>query len=264
MNDEAFLETIRQNPEDDAPRLVYADWLEEQGDIRAEFLRLEVQWAHGKRADVNAPISRRMEQLRAEIDPNWVAWVERTNRHLFFWSNALCEHYRQQSQIGQPLRFLAGGYNLHCLKDSQPICIGDYIYPIRIQNCRIFVMARMRVCEVTTPEAYLAVRPNDAHLIQPNGPGLIFYRSFRHIFVGEFGTNLRLDLPLPRPIVKRLRFKGLKQDFGPKYLDNGNVLHSGDLHGVLVLTAQSAVDIDRCMAHQPFPDLPPAEANLFG
>ncbi len=42
---ESFIHTIVANPEDDAPRLVYADWLDETGDPanadRAEFIRLQ-------------------------------------------------------------------------------------------------------------------------------------------------------------------------------------------------------------------------------
>ena len=35
----AFLRAIIANPDDDGPRLVYADWLEERGECeRAEFL----------------------------------------------------------------------------------------------------------------------------------------------------------------------------------------------------------------------------------
>jgi uncharacterized protein (TIGR02996 family) len=40
--DEAFLQAILAAPDDDAPRLVYADWLEEHGQPeRAEFIRLQ-------------------------------------------------------------------------------------------------------------------------------------------------------------------------------------------------------------------------------
>jgi len=42
----SFLETIRQHPNDDAPRLVYADWLEEQDDPRGEFIRVQIQLAN--------------------------------------------------------------------------------------------------------------------------------------------------------------------------------------------------------------------------
>ena len=39
---EAFLTAIRETPEDDTPRLIFADWLKENGDTeRAEFIRLE-------------------------------------------------------------------------------------------------------------------------------------------------------------------------------------------------------------------------------
>jgi len=40
---EALLRTIFENPDDDAPRLVYADWLEEHGDPQqAAFIRLQI------------------------------------------------------------------------------------------------------------------------------------------------------------------------------------------------------------------------------
>jgi uncharacterized protein (TIGR02996 family) len=42
-HDEELLAAIRANPADDAPRLVYADWLEERGDPRGEFIRLQCE-----------------------------------------------------------------------------------------------------------------------------------------------------------------------------------------------------------------------------
>jgi uncharacterized protein (TIGR02996 family) len=38
--EEAFVRDILEHPEDDTPRLVYADWLEERGDVRGAELRL--------------------------------------------------------------------------------------------------------------------------------------------------------------------------------------------------------------------------------
>ena len=44
MSDEAaFLAAIAAEPADDTRRLVYADWLDERGDPRGEYLRLELQ-----------------------------------------------------------------------------------------------------------------------------------------------------------------------------------------------------------------------------
>lgn len=43
----AFMRTICENPHDDTPRLIFADWLEEQGDLeslaRAEFIRAQIE-----------------------------------------------------------------------------------------------------------------------------------------------------------------------------------------------------------------------------
>jgi uncharacterized protein (TIGR02996 family) len=44
MNHSAFLEDVLAHPEDDTPRLIYADWLEDQGDeARAEFIRGQLE-----------------------------------------------------------------------------------------------------------------------------------------------------------------------------------------------------------------------------
>jgi uncharacterized protein (TIGR02996 family) len=40
MDDEGFLQAIAAAPNDDAPRLVYADWLDERGDDRGNYLRV--------------------------------------------------------------------------------------------------------------------------------------------------------------------------------------------------------------------------------
>jgi uncharacterized protein (TIGR02996 family) len=38
---QAFLEAIAADLDDDAPRLLFADWLEEHGDPRGEFIRVQ-------------------------------------------------------------------------------------------------------------------------------------------------------------------------------------------------------------------------------
>ena len=68
MTDEStFLRAIAAFPDDDGPRLVYADWLDERGDPRAEFIRLQcslergIDWITGQ-----PPVDdRRLEELRA-------------------------------------------------------------------------------------------------------------------------------------------------------------------------------------------------------
>jgi uncharacterized protein (TIGR02996 family) len=45
MTHQDFIDAILAEPGDDVPRLIYADWLEERGDPRAEFIRVQVEMA---------------------------------------------------------------------------------------------------------------------------------------------------------------------------------------------------------------------------
>jgi uncharacterized protein (TIGR02996 family) len=60
MSEQAFLQAIIANPEDDAHRLIFADWLDERGDPRAPFIRIQCQQASLPQGDP------REEALRIE------------------------------------------------------------------------------------------------------------------------------------------------------------------------------------------------------
>jgi uncharacterized protein (TIGR02996 family) len=65
--DAAFMRAILEAPQDDAPRLVYADWLTDHGDEadrdRAEFIRVQVELARG----VGGAKRKRLEARDAEL-----------------------------------------------------------------------------------------------------------------------------------------------------------------------------------------------------
>ena len=70
-----FFELIRNNPEDDAPRLVYADWLDEQGDPRGEFIRVQCELARPNAPD-RVPrilLQQREEELLKEFQSQWIS-----------------------------------------------------------------------------------------------------------------------------------------------------------------------------------------------
>ncbi|WP_439625226.1 TIGR02996 domain-containing protein [Gemmata sp.] len=75
MTDEdALLATICANPDDDMPRLAFADWLDEQGGRVnsgwAELIRAEIVLARGGGADRTA-LAERDRELTAELKPGW-------------------------------------------------------------------------------------------------------------------------------------------------------------------------------------------------
>jgi uncharacterized protein (TIGR02996 family) len=76
--DDGFLRAIAAAPRDPLPRQVYADWLEEQGDVRGEYLRVQCLLAtRAVRGERRRELRRRERQLQAEIDPRWLTALPR-------------------------------------------------------------------------------------------------------------------------------------------------------------------------------------------
>ena len=71
---QALLDTLAANPEDDAAWLVYADWLEEHSHPGSDFLRLSVALGQGPEPEQAEVLVRRLKRLRKSLDP---AWLER-------------------------------------------------------------------------------------------------------------------------------------------------------------------------------------------
>jgi uncharacterized protein (TIGR02996 family) len=68
-----LLQGVKENPADDAPRLVLADWLEEHGDPRGELVRLQVHLAReGEEGPEREEWRRREEELRGRHAAAWV------------------------------------------------------------------------------------------------------------------------------------------------------------------------------------------------
>ncbi len=63
----AFLAAIREHPDDDLPRLVFADWLDEHGEPeRAEFIRLQIEFARLSAAGPGRDgLKARLDELKA-------------------------------------------------------------------------------------------------------------------------------------------------------------------------------------------------------
>src|SRR5262245_3128974 len=79
MRDEdAFIKGVLACPRDPAPRLVYADWLEDRGDPRAEYVRLQWRLDQLRAAD---PLARylfaRLRELEAGFRPRWIRLMQR-------------------------------------------------------------------------------------------------------------------------------------------------------------------------------------------
>jgi uncharacterized protein (TIGR02996 family) len=71
---DAFLQAIVEHPADDTPRLVYADWLDDQGDTdRAEFIRVQCELAKLAEHDPRrSMLERRSQELLDKHAREWL------------------------------------------------------------------------------------------------------------------------------------------------------------------------------------------------
>ena len=86
-----LLSRFLANPDDDAVRAVYADWLEEREDPRYEFLRAQ---ADVRRAPPDHPerltLEERLSRARKGLDTAWLLQVEPERAHLLTKTTARC------------------------------------------------------------------------------------------------------------------------------------------------------------------------------
>jgi uncharacterized protein (TIGR02996 family) len=233
----AFLQAIFANPEDEAARLIYADWLEERGDPRAEFLRLESMLAGVSRDDPRLhEAETRLQALRSGIDGDWLARVDRTDRYTMLWPIDYCRYVVTSNEVEKPLRFVWGGHNQQTRFSFMKVKASDYIYPVRVRDKALYVIARMRVKEVMRRESYLQAHPEDQHLIRNSCAG--------EVLVGEAGTPINFQVRVPGEMLERLRFRSKKSDRPLKYVKDGQLMNSMSVHGIFRLTARSAQDFD--------------------
>ncbi len=75
MNErDALMRSICETPDDDTPRLVFADWLDEHGESdRAEFIRVQIEAARiGAYSDRRDGLIRRANELQGRFGNRWL------------------------------------------------------------------------------------------------------------------------------------------------------------------------------------------------
>ena len=115
----AFYQAIIDDWDDDTPRLVYADWLDERGDPdRAEFIRLQIQLAHlpeGTTKEEQARLRQREEALLT-------AHQEAYTRDVPSWTDGLVFRRGLVAQVGASVTdFLRRGDELQNLAGLEAV-----------------------------------------------------------------------------------------------------------------------------------------------
>jgi uncharacterized protein (TIGR02996 family) len=84
-HESAFLEAILADPDDDSPRLIYADWLDERGDAdRAEFIRVQCALHAAPADDPRRPAWRDREA--ALLTAHEAGWLGPLRGQFYLWA----------------------------------------------------------------------------------------------------------------------------------------------------------------------------------
>ena len=219
-DDEAFLAAVAAHPADDTPRLVYADWLDDRGDPRAEYVRLEAERHRLKPRDKDrrAELTGRLEALRPLADPHWLPRIDRVRRFTEYWSRHDCRLMREQGLVGTP--FVQS--RVPPQKVAQP---GDYIYPLNYAEGVLYVVARGRYTRIDRPTRW-EVRPE----------------------IGE-GAPLAFDRAVPPAALARFGWYGGREERRAELTEDGQGLAWRSANNIcsnytLRLTPATAADLD--------------------
>lgn len=120
VTEQAFLADIQEHPDDDAPRLVYADWLEEHGQPeRAELIRVQIALADPP-DDLAAYRALRVREgaLLDEHGKEWFEPLKKVGVRAWVLRRGLVEHLAMPAS-----KFLAHGEELFALAPIQAVSL---------------------------------------------------------------------------------------------------------------------------------------------
>jgi uncharacterized protein (TIGR02996 family) len=232
-DEQAFLRAVLADPHDSLPRLVYADWLEERGDPRGEFLRLATRLRDEERLfSRDRPAMRdRLDELRPLLPVNWRTAFDFTRRFYVVWSTRVRDQIARQPHGRPPgaLRAVAPPWGYW---ENPTFTVGDYVYALTLVDGRLLLVSRMR-----------AVRGKRLTRSAVVGH---FPWERRSAILGDEGLPIRLGPVVPRAALEQVRFAGRKQQkYRQLRLDRDDrVQNHGALHGAYEMTPESAVLFD--------------------
>jgi uncharacterized protein (TIGR02996 family) len=197
--EEPFARAILASPRDDAPRLIYADWLEERGDLdRANFLRLGItarrrppdeapeideELAEDEVLEEHDPAE--LHRILARIDPDWLALISRTPRFAVIWPPEDLDELASGAQPGDRLDQIRLRWPARSGSDvSSSVALGDQVYAIAEGKGTWRLAGRM----LHHRRLYLAPEP---------GPPPAGRDPVRAALIGIQGSTIRADRWLP-------------------------------------------------------------------
>ncbi len=113
-----FLQDCKENPDDDTPRLVFADWLEERDDPRGSLIRVQCQKKHTSHLDARwAELNAQEQALLAAHSQVWLASLQNLPGSLSFHRGLIRLTIRQEENLQHLAHYQGSPYALAWLEE---------------------------------------------------------------------------------------------------------------------------------------------------
>lgn len=174
------------------------------------------------------------------------------------WTAERCNWLVKWGDVGKCLEVVFGGTLLSAPSFTRfKVKVGDYIYPVRVHQQQLYVIAQLRVDRIISLEEYL-----DKDLLLPQKllqmhlwdlearlweerPDLGHRLPYNCIFeaaTGE-GTPIQLHCAVPSEMLESIRFTSQRGERQLKYIKDGKLVRSVSLQGGFYrLSSASAAD----------------------
>ncbi len=158
------------------------------------------------------------------------------NHFTMLWSKDYCDFMSQVGAVGEPLKYIWGGYNLQSNFLHFKVNSNDYIYPVTIRNFTLHLIARMRVHECISVDTFQNLFPAQSKNEYHSCAG--------QVLIGTDGTPIQFERPVPAQILERITFQSGKSTRKPKYVEDGKVRNISSFQGIYCLIPDSADDFN--------------------
>jgi uncharacterized protein (TIGR02996 family) len=182
---EALQKAVCENPDDDTPRLVFADWLDENGEPeRAEFIRVQIELTSNSHPDENRILRARESELLekhagAWTDPLAGYWLDWSGKPYSF-SRGFVEHLELEATT-----FTARGEELFRLTPLRSVHFPDEEWYEELAACPLLL--RLRRLDLTASGLTTGFRGIHDFLASPN------LANIEHLVLQGMDDNAHLD-----------------------------------------------------------------------
>jgi hypothetical protein len=153
------------------------------------------------------------------------------------WSKDRFSLLQKHGKVGTRLTVLFGGPHL-----SEPgfrrfgVREGDSLYPMRVSAGILYILGRMKVRRLLSIDAYIAENRDTFGGYEADLGGEVTFANWQRahpeelylaptctdeVALGEEGTPVGLDIPVPREVLEGLRFCSQKGERGIKHVVDG-------------------------------------------